>query len=107
MVHTHVKSRSTRDSARMIIKDYIMVKCRLKLEINSTVWYKHGDHPNVMQLPDHVNFSGSLEKSSLGCLQNGNNLQVFGPGTRIIDTGGNVFPVDDEYYESFYEELPE
>jgi hypothetical protein len=71
--------------------------CKIALDVTATLWEKHGDHPYVLRVPDHVNIEG-VDKESLGLIKN----TAFGPGTYIIEVGGNIFPVDKAYFETYY-----
>lgn len=82
-----------------------MQKCRLKQEVISYIWNKHGDHPQVMVVPEQIRGQIPGYNDSLGCVQMGNEIKIFGPGVRLIETGGNLFPVDENYYREFYEEI--
>lgn len=77
-------------------------QCKIALDVKATLWRKHGDHPDVLRLPDHVNIEG-IDKEELGLLAN----KVFGPGVYIIEVGGNIFPVDKSYFETYYEIVSE
>lgn len=79
------------------------VKCRLKLEITATEWVNHGDHPIVQRLPPEIQLPPGNNKDVWGYLNN----RVFPPHTMIIDSGGNTFAVDNQYYNDYYEEIVE
>ncbi len=85
----------------------IVVNCRLKLEILATRWEKHGDHPRVMHVPDHVNISGVEDRSKLGCVEHNNQTSIFAGPIWIIDSGGNTFAIDDNYFMEYYEIINE
>lgn len=83
-------------------------KCRIKMDVTATRWEKHGDHPAVLQVPDNVNINGVTDKNLLGMLTNEQNQgTIFGGPIWIIDTGARTFPVDDNYFNDFYEIIPE
>jgi hypothetical protein len=85
-----------------------MTKCRLKLEITSYIWNKMGDHPRVVEIPEQVRNQLPPEvHSTHGAIINGNQVQVIPPGSRLIECGGNFFAVDHQYYQDYYEEMPD
>lgn len=85
-----------------------IVKCRLKLEITATEWVNQGDHPMVQRLPDDVHLPPGNNKDVWGCMRQPNgSTTYFPPHTMIIDTGGNTFAVDNQYYSDYYEEIIE
>lgn len=83
-----------------------MIPVRIKMELYSFIWEKHDDHPLVGPVPDQLR--NQIPNSDImGFIQDGGKLTVIGPGTRLIESGGRVFPVDDNYYHLMYEEVEE
>lgn len=78
-------------------------KCVSKLDIIATRWEKHGDHERVNKVPEGVSINGITDTSQLGCIETspGQNT-IFGGPIWLIETGGNFFPVDDNYFNDFY-----
>lgn len=83
------------------------VKCRNRIEITATEWVNHGDHPFVEHLPDEVSLPPGNNKDVWGCIKGPKGINCFPPHTMIIETGGNTFPVDNQYYTEWYEEIDE
>lgn len=75
-----------------------IVDLQIKLPVKGTKWISHGDHPSVQRIPDNLQLPNGIDRNICGLL--GNN--VFGPNTWIIESGGNVFPVDDNYFNDYY-----
>lgn len=84
----------------------LIYNCKLKIDVIATRWERHGDHPNVQSVPDNVNINGVTDKSHLGMLTNEQGHgTIFGGPIWIMDVGGRTFPVDDAYFNDFYEIL--
>ncbi len=83
----------------------VATPCMLK-NLCVTKWEKHGDHPQVERVPYEIHAQlrnqhnlTNDQISKMGRI--GNN--IFGSPSYIMESAGNIFVVEENYFNDFYE----
>jgi hypothetical protein len=88
------------------------INLKLKMPIWAVFWEKQGDHdlvkPETPEIAKQIGLPENFDHNRMGILYNTpQGHAVISAGVYIIETGGNVFPVDEKYFNDMYEIIKE